>query len=287
MIVPRTPPDPAAVAAHYDRLDAFYREAWGEHVHHGLWPARSGRATGRETPEAAAEALTGRVVQAVGPARMVVDVGCGYGATSQALAEASGGAVTALTLSDAQATIARQRQPARGSLRVLVRDWLENDLPSESADAVVAIESTTHMPERALVFGEMARVLRPGGRLVLCVWATSEAPEAWHVRHLLEPICREGRLAGMGSLEENREWIRRAGLEVVTDEDWSRRVARTWTVVARRVAAKILTQRRWRRFVLSANEADRVFALTVARLRIAFAVGAMRYGFIVARKPMA
>src|SRR5262245_49692842 len=27
----------SAVAAHYDDLDRFYREIWGEHVHHGLW----------------------------------------------------------------------------------------------------------------------------------------------------------------------------------------------------------------------------------------------------------
>ena len=140
------------------------------------------------------------------------------------------------------------------------------------------------MPERQRVFDEMARVLRPGGRLVLCVWASGEAPAAWEVRHLLEPICREGRLAGMGSLAENRAWLERAGLVIETEEDWSRRVARTWTVVARRVASRLITDRRWRRFVLDSQEADRVFALTVARLRLAFASGAMRYGFVVASK---
>ena len=24
-------------ASHYDDLDQFYREIWGEHVHHGVW----------------------------------------------------------------------------------------------------------------------------------------------------------------------------------------------------------------------------------------------------------
>ena len=88
----------------------------------------------------------------------------------------------------------------------------------------------------------------------------------------------------MGTFAENRAWIERAGLVIEREEDWSRRVARTWTVVARRVASRVLTDRRWRRFVLDANETDRVFALTVARLRLAFASGAMRYGFIVARR---
>ena len=281
MIAPRTAPDPAAVAAHYDRLDGFYRELWGEHVHHGLWR------TGRETPEAAAEALTARVVEAASEAREVVDVGCGYGATSRALAEASGARVTALTLSPAQAEVARQRPPARGEVHVLVRDWLRNELPDASADAVVAVESTTHMPDRPRVFAEMARVLRPGGRLVLCVWASGDAPGRWAVRHLLEPICREGRLAGMGTMAENRAWIEGAGLAVEREEDWSQRVARTWTVVARRVARRLATDRETRRFLLDAREADRVFALTVLRLRLAFATGAMRYGFVVAQKPSA
>ena len=32
------------VAVHYDTLDQFYREIWGEHVHHGYWR------TGHEIP---------------------------------------------------------------------------------------------------------------------------------------------------------------------------------------------------------------------------------------------
>nr|MBA2242711.1 methyltransferase type 11 [Chthoniobacterales bacterium] len=25
------------VVSHYDELDHFYRDVWGDHVHHGLW----------------------------------------------------------------------------------------------------------------------------------------------------------------------------------------------------------------------------------------------------------
>ncbi|GAB5534513.1 MAG: 27-O-demethylrifamycin SV methyltransferase [Rubricoccaceae bacterium] len=279
MIEPRSPSSPSAVAQHYDRLDAFYRDLWGHTVHHGLWT------TGRETPSEAADALTRRVVDAVSPARAaaICDVGCGYGAISHALATV-GAQVTGLTLSEAQAEVARASS-TDGNPTFLVRDWLQNDLASASFDAVVAVESTTHMPERQRVFDELARVLKPGGRLVLCVWMASESPARWHVRHLLEPICREGRLAGLGSASENRRWIANAGLVVETEDDWSRQVGRTWTVVARRVAARLVTDRRLRQFILNAKEADRVFALTVARLRLAFAVGAMRYGFFVAQKP--
>lgn len=51
MITPRKIPTVESVARHYDELDIYYRDLWGEHVHHGLWR------TGRETPEAACEQL--------------------------------------------------------------------------------------------------------------------------------------------------------------------------------------------------------------------------------------
>jgi tocopherol O-methyltransferase len=51
MITPKTIQTTAAVAAHYDELDGFYREIWGDHVHHGYWT------TGRESAAEATEAL--------------------------------------------------------------------------------------------------------------------------------------------------------------------------------------------------------------------------------------
>ena len=45
------------VAAHYDDLDRFYREVWGEHLHHGLW------ARGNERPEEAVKLLVRRIAE--------------------------------------------------------------------------------------------------------------------------------------------------------------------------------------------------------------------------------
>lgn len=282
MIVPRSDLAHDAVGGHYDELDAFYREVWGEHVHHGLYRHR------RDTVEAATEALALHVLDAVGvgEGHRAVDVGCGYGLTAH-LAAARGARVTGLTLSAEQAAVARGRPVPEGVVApdVVVRDWLDNRLGGAEADAVWAIESTTHMPERPHVFAEIARVLKPGGRLALCVWMTSPAPRRWEVRHLLEPICREGRLAGMGSAAENRAWMTGAGLVVEREEDWSRAVARTWDVVAGRVVRGVATDARYRRYLRDASHHDRRFALTVLRIAAAYRTGAMRYGFFVARKP--
>ena len=278
MIVPRTVL--SSPGRHYDALDAFYRDAWGEHVHHGLF------LSGRESVGEATDALADRVIAAagVGATSRVVDVGCGYGLTAHRAAVTTGARVVGLTLSEAQAAVARARPVPEGvpPPEIIVRDWLDNRLPDGAFDAAWAVESTTHMPERARVFAEVARVLRPGGRFVLCVWLAADAPAPWQVRHLLEPICREGRLAGMGTLAENRAWIEAAGLEIEQVEDWSRAVTPTWTVVARRVARGLATDGRYRRAVF---RGEGVFALTVPRLILAYRTSAMRYGFIVAHKP--
>jgi tocopherol O-methyltransferase len=282
VIVPRAPLAAHAVDGHYDALDAFYREVWGEHVHHGWFR------TGRESVHEATEALARWVLDAagVGEGTRAVDVGCGYGGTAH-LGAARGAVVTGLTLSETQAAVARRRPAAPGGVAptVLVRDWLANGLPDGAFDAAWAVESTTHMPDRPRVFAEVARVLRPGGRFVLCVWMAGPAPRAWEVRHLLEPICREGRLAGLGTAAENLGWLRAAGLEVEREEDWSRAVARTWTRVARRVTWGLLTDARYRRYLRDASQRDRAFVLTIVRLIVAYRTGAMRYGVFVARRP--
>ncbi|WP_456426334.1 class I SAM-dependent methyltransferase [Rhodocaloribacter sp.] len=280
MIHPKTKSTHADVAAHYDALDGFYRELWGEHLHHGLWE------TGRETPEAAVRKLAGRVaVEArITPGDAVCDVGCGYGATARMLARDYGAHVTGLTLSEAQVVYARAHTDGDNPV-FLRRDWLANGLPGESFDAVVAIESLAHMTDKPAFFAEAHRVLRPGGRLVVCAWTADDDARPWHVRHFLEPICREGRLPSLGSAGEYAALCTRAGFADVAREDLSRRVARTWTVCLRRVAWGLLTKPRYARYLLDARHTERVFLRALPRLRLAFATGAFRYVLLTAKKP--
>ena len=166
MIQPRPPFLAGEVAAHYDDLDRFYREIWGEHVHHGLWRSR------QETTE---EATYGLIAEVAAQARVragdrVCDVGCGYGGTSRILARDYGAKVTGLTVSTAQHEHAMSLDPEAVNPSYLLRDWLANDLEPASFDAVLAIESSEHMADLKEFFNESARVLKPGGRFVVCAW---------------------------------------------------------------------------------------------------------------------
>lgn len=279
MIIPSRSIAASDVADHYDELDVFYREVWGEHVHHGLWR------TGRESDLEAAEHLVAHLAEVIALRRgeRVVDIGAGYGATARLLAERYGADVTAFTVSRAQFDLASANLAVSG-VRYLLCDWLRNDLPSESVDAAIAIESTEHITDKAGAFVEAHRVLRTGGRLAVCAWIARERPRRWQERHLLEPICREGRLAGMGSESEYRALLAEAGFANVRVEDLSIGVKRTWPRCARGVGTRLLRDARYRRFLFDRASRNRIFALTLLRIWAAYETGAMRYLLFVAHK---
>lgn len=268
-----------AVASHYDELDPFYRSLWGEHVHHGLWE------TGRESPAEAAIAMSHKVASLAGikPGQRVCDVGCGYGGTARMLAKEYGAEVTGITVSSKQYEDAISDSGSNPSF--MLGDWLENQLPGESFDAVIAIESTEHLPDVARGIREMARVLVPGGRLGICAWMAGPAPKKWERRHLLEPICREGCLVGMGDEADYQRWISDAGLDLQAAENLSRQVRRTWPTCIWRTMVSFFEDAETRRFLLDDHERNRVFAFTLLRIWTAYLTGAMQYVIFTAEKP--
>jgi tocopherol O-methyltransferase len=279
LITPAIAVTPSDVARHYDDLDRFYRAVWGEHVHHGWWGrgARNAAQATEHLVDLVADRLRLR------PGEQVCDIGCGYGATARRLAGRYGARVTGVTVSAAQLAAAGPG-PQPGNPRLLCADWLANAFPDGAFDAALAIESSEHMADLARFFAEAARTLRPGGRLVVCAWLAAPDASPSARRHLLEPICREGRLARLGTEPGYRAGLAAAGFRDVTAEDLSREVARTWTLCILRAARLLLRDAAARRFLADRSEPNRRFALTLLRLRLAYATRAMRYVLFTARK---
>jgi ubiquinone/menaquinone biosynthesis C-methylase UbiE len=97
------------------------------------------------------------------PPGTVLDAACGTGRYSTFLAE-RGHEVTGVDQSGAMLDIARKKLPAA--------DFREGDLtalplPDDSVDAVVCALALVHVPDLSCALREFARVLRPGGRLVI------------------------------------------------------------------------------------------------------------------------
>jgi len=280
VIVPRAEiADVAAVAAHYDELDDLYRSFWGTSLHHGYW------ITGQESPEEAVANLTRLVAEraSIRPGDWVCDLGCGYGAVALALNREYGAKVTGLTVSEKQYRYALAAV-SNGDVEFFLRDAARSDLPSSAFDTVIAIESSEHVPDKALFFAEAHRLLRPDGRCVVVAWLTRDRPGPWESKYLLDPICREGRLPSMGSMSEYRVLLENVGFRDLNFFDLTEHVKRTWTVCARRLVGRFFGDSAVRRRLLDAHFTHRVFAKTVFRIRLAYQTGAMRYGLFSTRK---
>jgi tocopherol O-methyltransferase len=270
----------AGVASHYDDLDAFYREIWGEHVHHGVWH------TGRESDLEAAENLVKIVAELarISPGDNVCDIGFGYGATARILAERHGASVTGMTISEVQFRYAQQNNAVPGRTAFLLRDWYENQLPASQFDAVISIESLEHMTDLPRFFSEACRVLKPGGRLVCCAWMSCEQPGALARHFLIDATTREAHLAGIRPASEFQAATEGAGFSRFQFADLAKKVKRTWPLCAWRTIKGLATKPHYRKFIFSSKNPNRVFALTLFRIWIAYELGVQRYGVFSAEK---
>jgi tocopherol O-methyltransferase len=218
------------------------------------------------------------------PGMSVCDVGCGYGGTSRYLAKEYQARVTGVTVSEAQIQYARQQTNGAGNPTYLLQNWLTNPFPDAAFDAVVSIECLAHVPDKPKYFQEIARVLKPGRRAAIYAWLADPTPTNWEVRHLLEPICSEGRLPSMGSCDEYRKMIADAGMQLVQYEELSRRVRKTWWICARRLAGRLCTSPSYWKALFDSSNGNRVFAVTLMRILTAYHTGAMQYGLFVMQK---
>ncbi len=107
------------------------------------------------------------------PNQRVLDVACGTGALTQAAAERVGpeGSVVGLDVNPEMLEMARQK-----STRI---DWCEAPaealpFPDRDFDAVVSQFGLMFFTDRVAALGEMWRVLGPGGRLAVAVFAAVE-----------------------------------------------------------------------------------------------------------------
>jgi SAM-dependent methyltransferase len=121
-----------------------------------------------------------RLVEAAGirPGDRVLDVACGTGVLSRVVAEAvgPGGSVTGLDLDPGMLTMAARAAPSISWHR-----GVAENLPFHDAtfDAVVSQFGLMFFQDRSRALREMWRVLRPGGRMAVAVWASLDETPAY------------------------------------------------------------------------------------------------------------
>lgn len=111
---------------------------------------------------------------------VVLDVGCGCGETTLLAARAtSSGSVLGVDLSAPMLSRARQRAVAEGVANVefVQADAQSYGLPDAEFDVIISRFGVMFFADPELAFFNLARALRPGGRLVFLCWQEAVANE--------------------------------------------------------------------------------------------------------------
>jgi SAM-dependent methyltransferase len=121
-----------------------------------------------------------RAAAAVAPAEQVLDVGCGTGQTTRQAAQAAAqGSVLGVDLSAAMLAVARRLSDGEGLGNVTFEraDAQVHRFGPGRFDVAISRFGVMFFDDLVAAFGNIARALRPGGRLVLLTWQGREANE--------------------------------------------------------------------------------------------------------------
>lgn len=116
-------------------------------------------------------------LSSVPPGSQILDVGCGNG--KYLSFRASDCIIHACDTCAPLIKIAQEKHP---HANIIKADGTSLPYKDSSFDAIISIAVLHHLPlpeQRALFVKELLRVLRPGGQLLLTVWATEAQKPSW------------------------------------------------------------------------------------------------------------
>ncbi len=204
---------PEVVDRYYTHCIPFFREFLGNHWHTGHYLS--------EGPIGPKDQLRMevRIAQSasVGPGCEVLDVGCGMGGAACHLGKRTGARIRGLTPNAAQIALARALANSEGVQDSVSFDRGSADdlpYPDASFDVVLFFESPCHFPDRGRFFGEVRRVLRPGGRLAGEDWLAAHALSAADEVRYIRPICETWVIPALDTVSGYARAMTDAGLSV-------------------------------------------------------------------------
>ncbi|WP_425618340.1 class I SAM-dependent methyltransferase [Anatilimnocola sp. NA78] len=181
------------------------------------------------------------------PGQRLLDVGCGWGATIRRAVEHHQVTAVGLTLSKAQAELARERlADLSGRVEVRLQGWEEFDEP---VDRIVSIGAFEHFREEryAAFFANMFRLLKPGSPMLLhsIVFAEDEVRErpgmavtyedVLFMKFIAKEIFPGGQLRPASQI---RRYAEEAGFQVTRLHSLQQHYAQTLDCWAASLAAK-------------------------------------------------
>lgn len=172
-----------------------------------------------DTAQAKDDAAHARLAALVGPkpTDRVLDVACGPGFLTLAFAAQCAEAV-GVDATDALLDIARDNARARGVANATFESGDASELPyaDESFDIVVCRAAFHHFPNPGRVLGEMRRVVRTGGAVMVADFTTSPDKAKARAHNAIERLCDPTHVRALPAEELRALFIER-DLDVVAD----------------------------------------------------------------------
>ena len=207
------------VKSYYDLATDFYTFGWGHSFHFAP------RYRGESFPASIARHqhfLASRL--ALAPGQRVLDVGCGVGGPMRGIARFSGATIVGVNNNAYQlekAAAFNREAGLEGQTELVEADFMNLPFEDGSFDAIYGIEATCHAPDKAALFRELHRVLRPGGQFGGYEWCLTERydPESAEHRRIKRGIEEGDGLPDIWTEDETLDALRDAGFTVAESED--------------------------------------------------------------------
>ncbi len=158
-------------AKHYDDCYRDYLFAWCNRenlaLHYGYWDQQT--STHHQALLNKNQVLYD--LAGIGETDHVLDAGCGIGGSTIWMAKHHNNQVTAITISQQQAQYASKHAKRHGiseKVTFKVSDFCSTPFEDETFDVVWGLESVCHALKKGDFLKEASRLLKPGGRIVVC-----------------------------------------------------------------------------------------------------------------------
>ncbi len=266
--------DQTKIAEHYNLISPYYHSLWGEHLHHGYW------VTGKETKEEAQLALTKHLVDVadIKSGSKILDVGCGFGASSIYLAKNYKAETTGITISSVQVEMAQKAAAqANANSKFLLMD-AEAMMFDEKFDVIWSIESISHYKSKENFFKRAVELLKPGGAVTVIDWFKKENLPLGQTNKYITPI-EKGMLVELQTMQDYISILKANGLTISKIENLNEHTAKTWDI-----SLDIIKDKAFWRLALENGSEFINFLKAFRAMKNGFSSGNFVYGLIVATK---
>ncbi|KAI9029678.1 sterol 24-C-methyltransferase [Phycomyces nitens] len=207
------------VNSYYNLATDFYEYGWGTSFHFcRYYPGEEFfRAISRHEHFLAANI-------GIKKGMKVLDVGCGVGGPAREIAHFTGANIVGLNNNAYQIERAfhyAAKEGLQNQTDFIKGNFMEMPFEENSYDAVYAIEATCHAPTFEGVYGEIFRVLKPGGSFGCYEWCMSDDYDENNAQHreIAHGIERGNGIPKMRPIGECLQALKNVGFEIEIHQD--------------------------------------------------------------------